>query len=608
MSKYPASRLFFASILIITSWILIVPLTSAATASCPVAMSKPYRSPTDSVVYLVTTECTKRPFFNPDVYFSFFTDWNQVTFVEQNVLGGVPDDALHFVPWGPLRTFKNGSLVKLTSNPVVYLLEDGKAYPLTDENTFKAFGYSFDQVEDVTTATLDKFSIQTNAIKNANDAPPSLVFKYPDGPNVYVLKQTDSGLVKARLSTMEEVNAISRGDRIATLPINTTFTDTTQDTPISDTVPPTILSFQFPSASSTSFKASIRSFTATDNVGVTGYLLTETSSTPSVTNPKWVPSSPTNYSFSSTGTNVLYAWAKDASGNISTSQIASVTIVDSSTDITPPVISSFLLTPAPGGFTVTWKTNEASNSVISYGTTDSYGSVSSSDALVISHSISVIGLNSSSLYHFRISSTDAGSNTQSIEDKTVSTTLDTTPPTITDFSMPASSTSMTVPITAFTATDDVGVTGYLLTKTSSIPFLVDAASWSSTAPTSYSFAQSGEVTLYAWTKDALGHISNSRIASSIISFVPYATISSVTATPFAGGLTVTWLTNQPTTSVVSYGLTDSYGDQATDSSFVLVHTARLSGLISGRTYHYIIRATNAQAAEQNTGDLSVRVQ
>jgi hypothetical protein len=45
---------------------------------------------------------------------------------------------------------------------------------------------------------------------------------------------------------------------------------------------------------------------------------------------------------------------------------------------------------------------------------------------------------------------------------------DTTAPTVTAFTAPASSSSLTIPISAFTATDAVGVTGYLIT-TSSTP-------------------------------------------------------------------------------------------------------------------------------------------
>jgi hypothetical protein len=79
-------------------------------------------------------------------------------------------------------------------------------------------------------------------------------------------------------------------------------------------------------ATATSLTVSVSSFTATDNIGVTGYLLTETSSTPSSSNPNWSGSAPSSFTFSASGTDAIYAWAKDAAGNISDAASTSVTI------------------------------------------------------------------------------------------------------------------------------------------------------------------------------------------------------------------------------------------------------------------------------------------
>lgn len=92
-----------------------------------------------------------------------------------------------------------------------------------------------------------------------------------------------------------------------------------------DIVSPSISSFSIP-ATSTSLIVSILSFSATDNIGVTGYLLTETASTPSPSATGWTATAPSNYTFSSSGLNTLYAWVKDASGNVSASVMQEVTI------------------------------------------------------------------------------------------------------------------------------------------------------------------------------------------------------------------------------------------------------------------------------------------
>lgn len=581
--------------------------THAASPNCSVNANKPYRTPKNNVVYLVTPECTKRPFFNPAVYLSHFSDWNQVIFVEQDILDAIPEDVLRFVPWGPLRLFKNGSLVKLTSNPNVYLLEDNKAYPLADENAFKAFGYSFDQVEDVTSATLDKFAIQTTPLKDASSAPASLVFKYTDGPNVYILKQTDGRLAKVRLTSMDEVNAISRGDRIATLSTNAAFADLIQGTSGSDSSAPTILSFRFASPSSTSMTATISELTATDNIGVTAYLVTETTSTPSLTNPKWSQSPPTAYTFSSMGKNTLHAWVKDAIGNISANKSASVTIVDYLTDIKPPTITTVASTPTASKISITWKTNEDSDSVVTYGITDTYGHSTSSKTLATSHSIEVTDLIPGTLYHFRISSTDASSNTTITEDYTLTTKSDTTSPAVTAFSIPASSTSMIVPIKKFTATDDVGITGYMITRSTTVPF-ASSTDWLAAPPSNYDFARAGTVSLYPWVKDAAGNVSMGPIASTIITVgLTYPSIDSISATAFATGATITWTTSQPSKSVVSYGLTKGYGSNINDNTYISAHSAILTSLTPGTLYHYYITATNSGGAEQNSGDLTIQI-
>ncbi len=91
-------------------------------------------------------------------------------------------------------------------------------------------------------------------------------------------------------------------------------------------------------------------------------------------------------------------------------------------------------------------------------------------------------------------------------------TADTTPPTVTAFTIPSSSSSLTVPITSFTASDNVGVTGYMVTESSSPPS-ASATGWSISAPTSYTFSTAGTKTLYAWAKDAAGNVSTSRSAT-----------------------------------------------------------------------------------------------
>ncbi|HAT75165.1 MAG TPA: filamentous hemagglutinin, partial [Candidatus Moranbacteria bacterium] len=61
---------------------------------------------------------------------------------------------------------------------------------------------------------------------------------------------------------------------------------------------------------------SISAFTATDTVGVTGYKLTESATAPEAGAAGWTETAPTSYTFTNEGSNTLYAWVKDAAGNV----------------------------------------------------------------------------------------------------------------------------------------------------------------------------------------------------------------------------------------------------------------------------------------------------
>ena len=182
-----------------------------------------------------------------------------------------------------------------------------------------------------------------------------------------------------------------------------------------DTTPPSVAVFGIPIAS-TSLTVSITTFAATDNVGVTGYMVTSSSSAPSADSSEWSTTPPVSFTFPNTvkpGTKTLYAWAKDAARNVSEPLSATVVLKD----ITKPII--------------------------------------------------------------------------------------------TGFSISSPSTSTTVSITTFTANDNFGTVGYMVTR-SSLPPFPNSSKWSKTPPVSFTFprtVKSGTKTLYAWVKDATGNVS-----------------------------------------------------------------------------------------------------
>jgi|GEM_PF-2458702 len=181
---------------------------------------------------------------------------------------------------------------------------------------------------------------------------------------------------------------------------------------VQDNTVPTVAAFTVPGTSS-SLTVPINTFTASDTVGVTGYIVTESDSTPLASDSGWSAIAPASYTFSSEGSKTLYAWAKDAVGNISTGLSANVEV-----------------------------------------------------------------------------------------------TLDITPPVVDTFTIPATANSLTVPVTLLTAHDNIGVTGYRLTESATLPEAGDAG-WTASAPSTYTFASAGNKILYAWVKDSAENVSNS---------------------------------------------------------------------------------------------------
>ena len=93
--------------------------------------------------------------------------------------------------------------------------------------------------------------------------------------------------------------------------------------PSSDTVAPAITTFRVRETEGLRVYLTLR---ATDNIGVTGYMVKESYTTPLASSSGWRSSAPYSYTFTTGGSKTLYAWVKDAAGNISARARISVTV------------------------------------------------------------------------------------------------------------------------------------------------------------------------------------------------------------------------------------------------------------------------------------------
>ncbi|MFA7402370.1 MAG: carboxypeptidase regulatory-like domain-containing protein [Pelobacteraceae bacterium] len=164
---------------------------------------------------------------------------------------------------------------------------------------------------------------------------------------------------------------------------------------------------------------------------------------------------------------------------------------------------------------------------------------------------------------------------------------DTSAPSVTAFSVTAPATGLTVQVTAFTATDNTGVTGYLITSSSTAP--AASAGWTTTAPTSFTFTAEGPQIAYAWVKDAAGNVSLSRSAAVTLTGVPARQVNGVVTNPVSGaplgGATVSAFVQL--SSLVAKTVAAPVVTVITNAD----GTYTVTGLTAGVTYYFEITAT-----------------
>jgi hypothetical protein len=266
-------------------------------------------------------------------------------------------------------------------------------------------------------------------------------------------------------------------------------------------------------STSSSLTVPISGLTASDARGVTGYLITESATIPAATAAGWSSTAPTSFTFSGEGDRTAFAWAKDAAGNISIARAANVTIT--LPDVTAPVVSAFTMPSTSSSLTVPVSGLTASDArgVTGYLITENATKPAATD----------VGWSSTAPTSFTFSgegdrtafawAKDAAGNISIARATSVTITQpDVTAPILSTFIMPKKSSSLTVPISSFTAADDVGVAGYLITESATQPLSTDAG-WKTVKPTSFTFSAAGTRTAYAWVKDVAGNVSAAKSAT-----------------------------------------------------------------------------------------------
>ncbi len=428
--------------------------------------------------------------------------------------------------------------------------------------------------------------------------------------SVFVLDQTINNvntnyLVKDSLANQTEYTyKVSNFDDLNNESVGTTVIQVTGSTP-SDTTSPIIsgistnnvdensatISWSTNETATTTVLYSLTNDNFETTKGVDGYSLSH-----SVTLSGLSPS--TNYFYK--------LRSVDAAGNITETTVSSFTTL--SVDNSGPTISTVNNSNiTPTGVTISFATNELSSSFIEYSTQSGFtqGNIFGQADLVTSHTVILRSLSPSTTYYYKIRSADSLSN-ETISTQYSFTTLadpsDVTSPTISgvsvsDITYYSATISFTTDETAssfveYGLTDSYGsIYGNNTDTTTHTINLPDSLSHQST----YYYR--------VRVKDAANNetigVGYTFITASNPADITPPVISNIdVGLPLQNSVTITWETNELSTSYIGFSTDSSYSSEQGSSSLTTNHSVTLIGLSPGTSY--LLRIKSADSSGNTT--------
>ena len=281
----------------------------------------------------------------------------------------------------------------------------------------------------------------------------------------------------------------------------------------------------------------------------------------------------------------------------------------------PPTITSM----TDETVTIDWHTDEPGNSEVQYKVTTTggitwgnYGNGVTYPSMVTSHSVTLIGLATETQYYFRVGSTDAGGAGPNI------IITDNNPSAEYDFFInqgpDTDSPVITLPPTVTSITDTTAVIEWQTDEpsTSLVQYDDNSSTWGNylRSKTDTSLVTTHSVTLtglladtrYYFRVGSTDGFNNGPTTSNEVNFItettPDTTAPIITTPPTVTGITKTsaiieWQTDEPSDSVVEYGVNTSYGSKSTLADYVTQHSVTLSGLSPDTDYDFRVSSTDA---------------
>lgn len=287
--------------------------------------------------------------------------------------------------------------------------------------------------------------------------------------------------------------------------------------------------------------------------------------------------------------------AQSISSSISFRTASAAVPVDRIAITTPPNVISLISTSA----TIFWNTNRNGNGVVEYGISESLGSaVTAADLSTTSHTVTITGLNESTRYFYRVSSTDPLAQSSATSTIFSFTTAPRTGvgirPSIID--VPTASAITTTSAVIQWKTDqygnsrvDYGTTDLLGQGAGAPESVVEHKVLISglTLSTKYKFSVSTTTASAAIVTSGILEFTTSAAATSSINITGVPTATGVTSVE----ATVVWATDSLGNSRLEFGTTPGLGGVQAVADNTNLHKVVLSGLTAGTKYFFRASST-----------------
>ncbi|MBP6963463.1 MAG: fibronectin type III domain-containing protein [Armatimonadetes bacterium] len=277
-------------------------------------------------------------------------------------------------------------------------------------------------------------------------------------------------------------------------------------------------------------------------------------------------------------------------------------------DTIPPEFSNVQAVPASRTCLITWTTNEASTSQVTYGLADP-PDVSSAKQTerVTSHSVTLSELEPETKYYFTVLSCDALDNCGASQVFWFTTKAsDVTPPVISEIL--AEPGSVSVVITWATNEPATSQVEYGETDAYGNLTAIDP-NWVTDHRVVITTLASG--TEYHFRVRSMDSDGNEAVSEdhSFTTQGPDETapvISEVSVSQNMNSAIIRWRTDEPATSRVDYGTTTAYGEYRESGDLVKIHSVTLTDLLADTLYHFRITCSDDAGNTAISGDYTFR--